>query len=326
VADPSDYCPAYPFGAGELTDLVDDAETPAKKRKLESPSGPSGSASGKNKKSKYKEGPPPKKYPLLNRTFGKFFGKGEHEKSRILYASLSDATWGRYETSLKLFNCYLHQTKRDVYWPMNEKELSDLLIWMDSRKNLSGNTIESYFSSIRSIQTLVGLSPAISKTGEKRIKALLQGIKNLRPPKNQKQRQAVTTGFLRWLRERTAGSGWTGSTKKAFWTCCLTAFFGSFRIGELLATSTNKGGLRWGEIEIVDKEFVRVKIDEPKTGGGGTVGRVVPGQIEELQSDSSLKTLKKFGKQYHQGMPPSPDFHNRRKKTFDIRNFSQTAS
>jgi len=177
----------------------------------------------------------------------------------------TDSTWGRYEAALKVFKCFLHQNDCEVFWPMNEEEQTKFIIWLGSRKNLSGDTSEAYFRSIRSIQVLMGFSPFLSKQGEKRIKALMQGLKNIKGPGKTKRKQAVTAAILKNLRKKIVAAEWDDWTKKAFWTCCLMAFFGSFRVGELLNSFTNQRGLTWGDIEDDGGTFVKIRIQEPKT-------------------------------------------------------------
>ncbi len=53
-------------------------------------------------------------------------------------------------------------------------------------------------------------------------------------------------------------------------TCCLVAFWGAFRLGELLGTTEGAfdrfSNLLWGDLEL-DSERVVVTIKAPKTGG-----------------------------------------------------------
>jgi len=318
VADPSEYYPAYPFGAGDLSEMLEEEETPAKRRRTDGDAGPSG-RNRSGKRSKYSRSLPPKKYPLLRLTFKHYLRDNEVEKSRLLYASLSDSTWGRYEAALKMFKCFLHQNDTEVFWPMNEEEQTKFIIWLGGRVNLGGNTSEAYFRSIRSIQVLMGFSPFLPKQGEKRIKALIQGLKNIKGPGSAKRKQAVTTEMLKKLRNRIINAGWTGGTKKAFWTCCLMAFFGSFRVGELLKSNTNNRGLIWDDIEDDGKQFVKIKIAEPKTRGGAQWVNLFPLKARLYCPVRALRHLKQTAQDKNQLGPQSNVFS----ETFTYQKFYQ---
>ena len=99
----------------------------------------------------------------------------------------------------------------------------------------------------------------------------------------------------------------TENQKQAFWAICVLAFFGSFRITELLSKNARtidpKNDLLRRDVEILErkvngkkKEFLRVSLKSPKESRGNKQ----PIQIEVFSTDDKYCPVQAF-KSYEQG-------------------------
>ncbi len=86
-------------------------------------------------------------------------------------------------------------------------------------------------------------------------------------------------------------------TKKTFWTCALIAFWGAFRIGELLAKTKWEfdpfSDLTWREVKI-KKDHLEIKIKSPKVGGRNVLSRIFAIDEKDFCAVRAIKRLKKL--------------------------------
>jgi hypothetical protein len=83
-----------------------------------------------------------------------------------------------------------------------------------------------------------------------------------------KVRLVMTLPLLKILGHEIAKSNWSTCNKKVFWCVCTTAFFGSFRLGELLAPGKNKQSpetLTWDKVKFLDNNSALIEIKFPKS-------------------------------------------------------------
>ena len=82
---------------------------------------------------------------------------------------------------------------------------------------------------------------------------MLKGAVNLNSYSvNPKPRKVVVTlSILKLIGHELSLSGWCEAKKAAYWAACTVAFFGSFRMGELLCLNDNnfsKDTLLWSDV------------------------------------------------------------------------------
>ncbi len=71
--------------------------------------------------------------------------------------------------------------------------------------------------------------------------------------------------LLKIIGHEIALSNWTNDSKLVFWSACCVAFFGSFRLGEILPRSENNiENLTWSRIRFTDMGSVVINIRFPK--------------------------------------------------------------
>jgi len=159
-------------------------------------------------------------------------------------------------------------------WPTSEEDDTKFLTWLGRQRTLSGNSVEVYFSAFKNHQELLGFDLNYTKSRIKRTQLLLQGIKNTKPTPAP-GRTGVDLGVLNQIREAVLDSDWEPGLKMAFWAGCLTAFFGSFRLSEILPVQSrsfdSSSELAWPEVDFEADGSVRILIKRPKTKRGTEV-------------------------------------------------------
>ena len=77
----------------------------------------------------------------------------------------------------------------------------------------------------------------------------------------------MTFPLLKLLGNEIAQSNWSVDSKRTFWTACCVAFFGSFRLGEILSSRESEYGhetLSWDDVQIFEDHAV-LHIQAPKS-------------------------------------------------------------
>jgi hypothetical protein len=103
---------------------------------------------------------------------------------------------------------------------------------------------------------------------------MLKGAKNLASySATQKEPKAVMTlSCLKILGHKFAKASWPTHDKSVFWAARTVAFFGSFRMGELLCPSEStfsKDTLVWSDVCFNSSESVTLNIRHPKSNKAG---------------------------------------------------------
>ena len=152
-------------------------------------------------------------------------------------------------------------------WPLSSKSVSEFITWAAVKQNLKAKTVKSYLGSLRFIHKLNNMpcencSGFIPDT-------ILKGIENLEFYMSimKESKKAMSLPLLKLLGHEIAGADWTPVNKAVVWSACTTAFFGSLRMGEILAkspSSFNPGEtLLWSDVS-VKKDSIMIHVKIPK--------------------------------------------------------------
>jgi hypothetical protein len=103
---------------------------------------------------------------------------------------------------------------------------------------------------------------------------MLKGAKNLASySATKKEPKAVMTlSCLKILGHEIARADWPTPVKSVYWAACTIAFFGSFRMGELLCptqNSYNSDTLVWSDVTFNSIDSVTLNIHHPKSNRNG---------------------------------------------------------
>jgi len=137
---------------------------------------------------------------------------------------------------------------------------------------ISGSTAKQYFEDLKNLKILMGCEVDPDPGREKRTAAKIRGLENVKPGKKNLSRDPVTYKTLKEIRIRLIEAEWDQDLKVLFWGCCLIAFFGSFRIGELLPASSGifdpLTDLSWADVDWIGSDAVLIQVKTPKANKG----------------------------------------------------------
>ena len=107
-------------------------------------------------------------------------------------------------------------------------------------KVISDSTVQAYISSISLVHKLKEMDNRACYNFT--VKLMLRGAENMTvyEPSKICNRNIMTLPLLKILGNKIAHTNWSVESKQIFWTVSCIAFFGSFRMGELLNSTMTK--------------------------------------------------------------------------------------
>ena len=140
--------------------------------------------------------------------------------------------------------------------------------WALTDKNLKHSTVSYYLNAIELYHRLRGFEDYTSNNTI--VKMLLKGGENMSIYSNKKNsmRNVMTLPLMKILGHEIASVQWSKFEKQLIWTVSCIAFFGSFRIGELLCSNSSEfdpgSSLIWERVKI-QLDSILFHIRSPKT-------------------------------------------------------------
>jgi hypothetical protein len=104
------------------------------------------------------------------------------------------------------------------------------------------------------------------------IKMILRGAANLKfsEPPRPSTRRVIMLPLLLLIGNRIRLTTWSPLTKQTVWTACIVAFFGSARLGEILASNSHShdptSNLMWSDIAFPTEDSVLIRLKCAKSG------------------------------------------------------------
>ena len=179
-------------------------------------------------------------------------------------SALSADTWKRYGAiSNHLERCQVEFKMRFTF-PMTSDQITTLVMYLREIRKVKKDTIENYLSSLRYIHLSKGVFPGVLRPEV--VKTLLKGMSNqdLKAKRSSPDRFPVTLEvmfLLEWeLEDR---SDWSKEYKLLVWAVSTLAFFGSFRVGELLSKKARSIDPDF-DLLLRDVRIVRRMVDKTK--------------------------------------------------------------
>lgn len=211
--------------------------------------------------------------------------------------SLSKNSWNRYVAGWKSYAKFLTEEGKRFSWPVNELQLQSYVAWADRSAHISPATIKAYISALSKVQQLLGFN-AINVHDDPIIVAYLKGMENakLYSGKRPIRHTAITFDILKVLGHQIRLCDWTVDSKTVIWAAALVAFWGSFRLGEILSPSPMAFNfyetLLWSDVTFRPDGSVMIHLKSTKT-------KTFPGQIVDLfpfhiETCCPVKALKKL--------------------------------
>jgi len=173
-----------------------------------------------------------------------------------------------------LQSCCL-ETNTPLVFPLPENTIIIFIAWLSNR-GLRANSINSYLAGLRQLHLTLGLNPPLLRsdlvtqliTGKKKLDYC---IGNPRPP-----RLPVTPNLLRLIKIAISKDSLNRKDRRTFWFLSTLCFFGSFRMGELIGSSSksfdpkftllrNDLILNYTTINNKPQQFLEIRLKSSKT-------------------------------------------------------------
>jgi len=192
-------------------------------------------------------------------------------RARLLQASLASSTWQKYMCGWRAFRKFEEKIGVQYRWPLSKEALRNFAVFMLESRKVKANSVRAYLASLACLHKLRGWHNYEIKDWT--INAILKGGTNLMVMNGlvrSSRRRVVTVALLRIIGSRLSRSGWSGSSRQTVWAACLLAFFGTFRMGELLASRRRSfdslSTLTWGSVKYREDGSYLIHIKMPKSG------------------------------------------------------------
>ena len=174
----------------------------------------------------------------------------------------------------------------DIYdpFPVTEKLMCYFATSL-ANDGLAPQTIKCYLSAVRSMQISLGLPPPSEHSSLPVLKRVLDGIRRCKvlggkPPRT---RLPITTTVLRRIEAPLKECN--AQDASAIWAIAVTAFFGFFRLGELLVETESDYNpalhLSWGDVAVdahSEASMVKIHLKKSKCDQFGTGADILLGR------------------------------------------------
>jgi hypothetical protein len=201
--------------------------------------------------------------------------KTEETYYNLMNLSVSRATWGKYNSGVNAFACYEAAHCTSFPWPLSQEVIRGFAVWCIGSRKLQPSSVRTYISSLKFVHHLKGMSSEHLEK-DKTLGLLLKGAAHhaLLNTSISSTRRVVTFPLLLTLGHRIAKSSWDPLSRQVIWTAACTAFFGSTRLGEILASEENDfspaSDLTWEDVRFTDSpDSILLRLKQPKSGENG---------------------------------------------------------
>ena len=158
---------------------------------------------------------------------------------KILSTGLSDSSWGKYRTALNHLKATERETGRDMSLPLREETVLWYVSFLSTTRDVTAKTTEGYLDGLKMIHLAMGIH--IPSLKSPLVKLALKGhdkvkmLKSFETVSSKPHRRAITLEllkfFVNFLHEKITSS----FNLWAYYALAVVAFFGSFRMGELIS-------------------------------------------------------------------------------------------
>lgn len=218
---------------------------------------------------------------------------------QLLTASLSRQTWQKNNSAFNCLKTFSKTTSSDITFPLKDILVVKFVEWCHSNKKLKASTIRSYLSSIATAHKMQHMNPSACSCFQST--QMLRGIENLEFYENicKKTRKVMTLPLLKIAGNEISKTNWCEDSKQVAWAVLTTAFFGSFRLGEILCPTENsynpKEHLLWKDVLFREDNSILIKIKIPKSRNAqGEFIDIFPFKGHKCCPVAALKKLKKL--------------------------------
>ncbi len=186
----------------------------------------------------------------------------------LIAAAFSESSWKRISAALNSYKRFATDSGTIISWPFTEKNVCSYITWAQKIAKLSPATASVYLSDLATGHKLRGLDPSACSCFL--AKTMIKGAKNLASytATTKEPKAVMTLSCLKILGHEVATSDWSVLHKSVFWAACTLAFFGSFRISEILCPahdSFSEDTLVWSDVVFNNRKSVTIHVRHPKS-------------------------------------------------------------
>jgi hypothetical protein len=193
----------------------------------------------------------------------------------LVEASYAASTWARHASAMNCLEKFGYIRGVKIMYPVQLEILCDFVSWALLEKGLKADTVKAYLSSINVAHNFRGVNSHCSNVI---ITSMLKGAKNMSLYEGLARgtRKVMSYPLMRLLQHQIFNSEWSDDSKLVVWAASLTAYFGSFRLGEILPKSENynvEETLMWSDVKFrnEDSVLIHVKVDKCKNVAGSYI-------------------------------------------------------
>ncbi len=158
----------------------------------------------------------------------------------LMSASKSVGAWNRQLSAVNSYSKFSLDQGFMVAWPIPIESLRAYVGWSLKTKKLTPSTVKQYLSDLKNFHLLRGLPT--KHFDDFFLASMIRGAENMSLYANLTKQARLVMSFplLKILGHEIATSNWSDESKRVFWGACCIAFFGSFRMGELLSNDEHQ--------------------------------------------------------------------------------------
>jgi hypothetical protein len=189
----------------------------------------------------------------------------------LINASVASSTWDKYGSAKKALDCFAAAHCSTLAWPLDLETCRAFVVWCHVERGLRPSTITAYLSGIKFLHKLKGLK-CDHISDDPILNMLLKGVEHVADFRFSKPdtRRVVTFPLLLLICHRIAKTNWSPLSKQVIYSICLTGFFTSARMGELLACQEDShspdSNLTWSDVRKSSPTSLLIRLKQPKSG------------------------------------------------------------
>jgi len=195
----------------------------------------------------------------------------------LVSAAYSSSSWNSLICTKNSFSQFEILHGKSYSWPLTVETICKYVNWCFFTKKFEPSTIKTYLSNLATLHKLKNLE--FSNFSSFLVKTHVRGVENLclSNVHEKRCRRAMSLPVLKILGHEIALKNWSNDSKIVVWTAMCIAFFGSFRIGEILAKSEFAYNvidtLIWNNVKFMDDDSVIItsNVTKNRTPGGESV-------------------------------------------------------
>jgi hypothetical protein len=184
----------------------------------------------------------------------------------LVAASLATASWNRHTAAINSFSKFLREKNLPLTWPASVEVVRNYVSWALNERKISPNSVLVYLSDLKLAHKL--RDQPCSFDNDFFTRAMIKGAKNLSLYSNifKPAKFVMTFPLLKILGHEIAECDWASESKTVVWAACCVAFFGSFRLSEVLPNENPDSSetLTWDRIHFTDSDSAVINVRFPK--------------------------------------------------------------